>query len=79
MAFNEDFFNKVERKTNVDKNTILDLANKLKNNMKDESTIREVIQTLSIMTGKNIPKEKEDKIISTILKDNVPKNIDKMF
>ena len=74
MNFNDEFFNKVERKT------ILDLAEKLNNgNMKNENTIREVITTLSKMTGKNISKEKEDKIVETVLKDKVPKSIDKMF
>ena len=47
--------------------------------MKNENTIREVITTLSKMTGKNISKEKEDKIVETVLKDKVPKSIDKMF
>ena len=80
MSFNDDFFNKVEKKTKVDKDTIITLAQKLQNgNMKDENTIREVIQTLSSMTGKNVTKEREDKIVNTILKDNVPKNVDKMF
>ena len=60
MNFNDEFFNKVERKTKVNKKTILDLAEKLNNgNMKNENTIREVITTLSKMTGKNISKEKE--------------------
>mgnify|MGYP004463972045 FL=1 len=80
MNFNDEFFKKVEKKTNVNKKTILDLAEKLNNgNMKDEGTIREVIGTLSKMTGKNVSKEKEDRIIDTILKDKVPKSIDKMF
>ena len=80
MNFNDEFFNKVEKKTKVNKKTILDLAEKLNNgNMKNENTIREVIGTLSKMTGKNISKEKEDRIIETILKDKVPKSIDKMF
>ena len=80
MNFNDEFFNKVEKKTKVSKKTILDLAEKLNNgNMKNENTIREVIGTLSKMTGKNISKEKEDRIIETILKDKVPKSIDKMF
>ena len=80
MNFNDDFFKKVEKKTKVNKKTILDLAEKLNNgNMKGESTIREVIGTLSKMTGKNVSKEKEDRIIDTILKDKVPKSIDKMF
>ena len=79
MDFNDNFFKKVENKTNVDKDTIIDLANKLNGNMKDENTIRDVIKTLSRITGKDVSKEKEDKIIDTILKDNVPKSVDKMF
>lgn len=78
--FTDNFFNKIEKKTNVGKETILGLANKLQQgNLKDEKTLREVIQELSKMTGKNIDKEKEDKIISAVKNDNIPKDIDKMF
>ena len=31
------------------------------------------------MTGKDISKEKEEKIINVVKNDNVPKDIDKMF
>ena len=80
MNFDEKFFSKVEKKTKVDKDTILSLATKLqKGNLKDESTLREVISTLSKLTGKEVSKAKEDKIIDTILKDRVPKSVDKMF
>lgn len=78
--FKDNLFNKIEKKTNVKKETILSLAEKLKNNnMKDEKTIREVINDLCKITGKKITKEKEDKIIEAIVNDKVPKNIDKMF
>ena len=78
--FKDNFFKKVEDKTNVDKNTILSLAGKLQNaNMKDENTIREVIKEISTITGKEVTKEKEDKLVNAILKDKVPTNIDKMF
>ena len=80
MEFGDNFFKKVEKKTKVDKNTILSLAEKLQNgNMKDENTLREVISTLSQMTGKKVSKEREDKIISTIVEDKVPKGVEKMF
>ena len=80
MNLSDELFKKVEKKTKIKKDTIIFLAEKLNNgNMKDESTIREVIGTLSKMTGKNVSKEKEDRIIDTILKDKVPKSIDKMF
>ena len=80
MQFEDSFFKKVEKKTKVDKDTLVHLAEKLQNgNMKDEKTIREVIATLSKMTGKPVSKEREDKIIETIVEDKVPKSIDKMF
>ena len=47
--------------------------------MKDENTLREVIDTLSKMTGKKVTKEQSDKIINKIITDKVPKDVDKMF
>ena len=80
MNFSDNFFKRIEKKTNVDKNTILDLADKLqKSNMKDERVLREVIGDLSKMTGREVSKEKEQKIIETILNDKVPNNLDKMI
>ena len=78
--FSDNFFKKVERKTNVNKETILSLADKLqKGNMKDETTLKEVINDLDKMTGREVSKEKEQKIIETILNDKVPKDIDKFL
>lgn len=47
--------------------------------MKDESTLREVIKELSEMTGKEVSKEQEEKIINAVVNDRVPKDIDKMY
>ena len=80
MAFTDKFFKKVENKTNVDKDTILSLAGKLQNgNMKNEETLKEIIGTLSEITGKEVSEEKQQKIIDTIMNDNVPTNIDKYY
>ena len=78
--FTDNFFKKVQNKTNIDKTTIITLAEKLQNaNMKDEQTLRSVISEISTLTRKEVSKEKEDKIVNSILKDNVPTDIDKMF
>ena len=78
MKFGDEFFKKVEKKTNVDKQTILSLANKLQGpNMKNENTLREVIQDISKITGREVSKKKEQKIIDTIMNDGVPKDINK--
>ena len=80
MNLSDELFKNVEKKTKIKKDTIISLAEKLNNgNMKDEKTIREVISTLSQMTGKDVSKEKEDKIVNAIVKDKVPKNVEKMF
>lgn len=77
--FGDSFFKKIESKTNVNKETILSLASKLQGtDMKDEITLRNLIDEISELTGKKVSKEKSDKIIETILNDKVPK-IDKMI
>jgi hypothetical protein len=80
MNYSDSFFNRVEKKTNVNKNTILELAKKLQDSdLKNEGTLREVIHELSMMTGKEVSKEKENKIIEAVVNDNVPKDIDKLI
>lgn len=78
--FNDSFFNKIEKKTNVGKQTILDLAAKLqKTDLKNEGTLREVIKELGEMTGRPVSKEKEDRIIKAVVNDEVPKDLDKLL
>ena len=75
----DSFFKKVEKRTNVSKDTILSLASKLQNSdMKDEATLRDLINEISDITGKEVSKEKQDKIVNTILNDQVPE-VDKMI
>ncbi len=80
MNLSDSFFKKVENKTNIKKSTIVSLASKLQgDNMKNPNSIREVIRELSQMTGREVSKEQEDKIIGAIVNDKVPDNIDKMI
>ncbi len=80
MKLSDNLFKKIEKKTGVEKSTILDLASKLQDgNMKNEEALRDVIKQISSITGKNVSKEKEDKIVNTILNDKVPNDLDKMI
>ena len=55
---NDNLFQKVENKTKVNKNTIMNLASKLSSgNMKDKDTLLEVIDELSMLTGREVSKE----------------------
>ncbi len=77
---NDNLFQKVENKTKVNKNTIMNLASKLSSgNMKDKDTLLEVIDELSMLTGREVSKEKKNKIINAIINDKVPSDIDKKF
>ena len=80
MEINDNVFNKIEKKTNVSKENIINIASKLnEGNMKDPNTLSDIIHELANLTGKNVSKEKEDKIIELIVNDKVQKNIDNMI
>lgn len=80
MEINDELFNNVKKKTNVDKDDLINIVSRLnESNMKDRDTLSGIIRDLSRLTGKEVSEEKEEKIIDLIMKDKVPKNIDKMF
>lgn len=75
---NDNLFNRITEKTNVDKDTIIGLARKLQEgNFKNKDTLREIIHELSDITGKEVSEEKENKIIDMIVNDKVPKDLEK--
>ena len=75
---NDNLFNRIESKTNVNKDTIIALARKLQDgDFKNENTIKEIIGELSAITGKEVSEEKKRKIIDMIVNGKVPKDIDR--
>ena len=75
---NNDIFSKVEQKTKVKKEDILSLARSIQNkNLKDENELRKIIKDVATLAGKEVSKEREEKIIDAIIKDKIPKNLDK--
>ena len=75
---NDNLFNRITEKTNVDKDTIVGLARKLQEgDFKNKDTLREIIHELSDITGKEVSEEKENEIIDMIVNDKVPKDLEK--
>ena len=73
----DSLFKNVEKKTNINKDTIMSLAKKLQSSrFKDEKVLNELIDELSSLTGKNIDDSKRDKIIKAIKNDKVPSDIE---
>ena len=78
--FGDSFFNKIEKKTNVNKDTIMSLASKLQSNdIKDEKVLSDLVDEIGALAGKEVSEEKKNKIINAIMQDKVPKNLDKMI
>ena len=77
---NNNFFDRVEKKTNVKKEDIMSRARSIQNkNLKDEQELRKLIKSVASLAGKDVSKEREEKIIDAIIKDKIPKNIEKKF
>lgn len=69
-------FSKVEEKTSLKKEDIIKLAKKAsKEDLSNEKNIRNLIKEVAKMAGKEVPKEKEEKILNAIKKDNIPKDL----
>ncbi|KAA0565303.1 MULTISPECIES: stage VI sporulation protein F [Bacillaceae] len=67
---NNNFFKNLEKKTGVNMNEVLELANSLQNaNFKDEATVRSVIKRVSKIANKPVNKEMENKIVQSIVND----------
>lgn len=80
MGITDSFLNKVEKRTNVSKESILDIASRLKEgDLKDEKTIRGVIDELSKLTGRSVSKEQSDKIVSAVIGNKIPNNLESMI
>ena len=74
----DNILDRIEEKTNVNRDVIVNLAHKLQSgDYKNENTLREIIHELSDITGKSVSEEKENKIISMIVNDKVPSDIEK--
>ena len=76
----EKIFDRVEEKTNVKREDILSLAQSIQGkDMNNEKNLRKLIQDVARLAGKNVSKEKEEKIIRAVKKDQVKENLNKML
>ena len=78
-----DLFKKIESSFNLDRSTIMNVAESVKNaNFQDEKVVRNLIQQLSAMTGKSVNKKTEEQIVKAVTSQNMPldmKGLNQMF
>ena len=71
----KNILSRVEEKTNVKKEDIINLARKASNqDLTNENNLRKLIKEVAKLAGKDVSKEKEEKIINAIKKDKIPKD-----
>jgi hypothetical protein len=79
----QQFFDKIEKKTSVKKDDIFKLAQSVSgSNLRDERTIRMLISQVSSLAGVEVSKQKEDQIVQAVLNNNIPLDmvtLSKMF
>jgi DNA polymerase III delta prime subunit len=75
MSSNE-FFDFIENKTGVKMHDVFKLANSLQNaNFQDKKTVRRIVKEVARMANRPVSKEKEDKIVNSIVKGDVPTDL----
>ncbi len=80
MNKHERILDKVSKKTNVSKESILSLANDLQNkNLHNQKDIEEFIYKVSLVANKEVKPEQIKKIVSIIQNNQLPKDIDQML
>lgn len=61
---------------NINPEDVFSLVDRIKNsNLKDESTLRVLIQDVGKIAGKKIDKQKEDQLVKKILTDGIGEDV----
>ncbi len=69
----KNLFDKIKQSTNVNPDDVYRVAESVRHaDFSDERTVRNLVQHLSRMANKRISKEKEDQIVQSITKNNMP-------
>ena len=71
--FQKGVFDKIQQNANINPNDIYKVADSVKNaDFSDEQTVRGLVRHLARLANKRIPKDKEDQIVKSITKNNMP-------
>ncbi|WP_163537664.1 stage VI sporulation protein F [Gracilibacillus sp. YIM 98692] len=69
----QKMFEQISKNSNINPDEILKVAQSVQNaDFSNEITVRKLVRQLAQMAGKPVSKEKEDKIVQAITKNNMP-------
>ncbi|MCG1028294.1 stage VI sporulation protein F [Virgibacillus halodenitrificans] len=71
--FQEGLFDKIQKNANIKPEDVFKVADSVKNaDFTDEKTVRRLVRQLSKIANKPVSKEKENKIVESIVKNKMP-------
>lgn len=74
--FQKGLFDKLQENANINPDDVHKVADSVKHmDFSDEKMVRKLVQHLARMTNRRVSKEKEDKIVESITKNDVPMDI----
>lgn len=76
MGFQKNMFDKIQQGANINPEDVYAIAHSVKDaDFSDEQTVRQLVRQLAQIANKPISQEKEDQIVSSITKNNMPTNM----
>ncbi|MFD1413870.1 stage VI sporulation protein F [Oceanobacillus jeddahense] len=77
--FQKGMFDKIQKNTNIQPDEVYKVADSVKHaDFSDEKTVRNLVRQLSQMANKPLSKEKEDKIVQSIVKNKMPGDVNSL-
>ncbi|API90417.1 MULTISPECIES: stage VI sporulation protein F [Virgibacillus] len=77
--FQKGLFDKIQQKANINPDDVYKVADSVKHaDFSDEKTVRKLVRHLSKLANKPISKEKEDKIVQSIVKNDMPMDMNSL-
>ncbi|WP_067836556.1 stage VI sporulation protein F [Amphibacillus sediminis] len=74
--FQKGIFDHIQNKANIKPEQVFKVAQSVQNaDFTDEATVRDLVKQLSQLANKPISKEKEDKLVNSITKNNLPHDL----
>lgn len=77
--FQKGLFDKLQKNANINPEEVYKVADSVKHaNFKDEQTVRNLVKQLAQMANKPLSKEREDKIVQSIVNNNMPSDMNSL-
>lgn len=77
--FQKGLFDKLNQKANINPDDVYKVADSVKNaDFSNEETVRNLVRKLANMANKPLSKEKENKIVQSIIKNKMPADIESL-